>query len=315
MGLFSWLFGNNKEANKIAKQGYGQAQDRNNSTYNTILGQLPGQIEKDNALRTDITGKYGDVFNNASAANNPAYGGFSEFSHTGGIRPQDEADVNRNIGDYRDLSAFGQDWMKTGGFTKQGTADFRSRGTSGIADTFAALKNNLSTNRSAQGGYNPGYTAQASKMSRDSAHTMQDARLNTEVSLADQIRQGKVAGANINATGISGAQGARMGLMDMISRGKEFGLSGLAGLGQNENATKLAATSGLSGLYSSSPAWQSLLAPLLSTTGQGADITHNYSESQRQKAHFAEVMQGIMSAIAASQGLPSKAPAGASGGA
>jgi hypothetical protein len=140
-------------------------------------------------LRTDI------MRQNQNFENDVSYG-----------RDRAISDYDSIMGDYRSLlnrgpqnTNFGaysgyQNFADSGGYSAQDIQDLRARAIDPIRGVYSRAQSELDRNRSLQGGYSPNYAAASSKMTRDLAHAIGDANVNVNASLADQIRQGKLAG-------------------------------------------------------------------------------------------------------------------------
>src|SRR5262245_37586381 len=98
-----------------------------------------------------------------------SYGGFEEFSQTGGYSPED-------------------------------IANMRARGVSPIRAAYANAQQNIQRQRSLQGGYSPNAIAAQVKMAREQGQSMADATQNVEAGLAEARNRGRQFGL----TGMSG---------------------------------------------------------------------------------------------------------------
>ena len=90
------------------------------------------------------------------------------------------------------LSGYSE-FAKTGGFSPEDIANFRSRG---LAPTKAAYQLGQAEmeRHKALSGYSPNYNAAAVKMAREQGQALNDASVNTEASLAQMKQQGRLAG-------------------------------------------------------------------------------------------------------------------------
>lgn len=87
-----------------------------------------------------------------------------------------------------------EDFATTGGFKPgEGEAFIRS-GTRAAGANYAANKDELARRLSLQGGYMPGFTSGAKKLTRSAANAGAEAATNARVSLAEQIRKGRIEG-------------------------------------------------------------------------------------------------------------------------
>ena len=97
-----------------------------------------------------------------------------------------------------------QEFANTGGYSPQDIQDLRARAISPTRAVYANAQSNIDRQRALQGGYSPNYTAASAKLSRDLSSSISDANVNANASIADSIRQGKLAGlGGLNATDVS----------------------------------------------------------------------------------------------------------------
>lgn len=206
--------------------------------------------------------------------------GYNDLALTGGWSPDAISGVNGDISSLRGLEANGgldpeainrfrgggvyDDLIKTGGYTDADKQNIRARATSGIPAMFDAVKNNMSANAAAQGGYSPGYSYSTAKIARDTGRGVTDAARNAEIGIDESVRSGKLAGASGMSSaenalqtlrtgnmykGAMGAGSLTQGMTDSIRSGKEAGLAGK------------------SNLYTSTPESNATLAQLLQVYG------------------------------------------------
>jgi hypothetical protein len=157
------------------------------------------------------------------------------------------------------------EFAQTGGFSPTDAANFRARGNSPISAAYSNARDEMMRGNSLQGGYGGNFAAAQSQLARQGGAAAAQAGLNTEASLAEQIRAGRMGGAQ----GQAGLQTAGLGYQASMA-----GAMGNLALGQDQN--RLAAMSGLTGvgnsltnLYGTSdPALGYLNAMLNNQTGQ-----------------------------------------------
>lgn len=158
----------------------------------------------------------------------------------------------------RNFGAYGgyQDFANTGGFSDQNKEDFRARAESPIRATYANANADIDRAKSLQGGYAPNYIAAKAKTARDLSSSLGDAQTNVEASLADQIRQGKMAGlggmTNIDSV-LQKAALEKMGLgtgafnAQTSLYGQAPGMSSMTGNQLNTSAHNLTDIEGIQG--------------------------------------------------------------------
>ena len=133
------------------------------------------------------------------------------------------------LGDYGNLMKQYQGWADTGGLSEQDKANLRNRATSPLRALYARGQQDISRQRSLQGGYSPGATTALTRMNRNMGQGMSDATGNAEAAITQMMQQGKQFGMG----GMSGMYGATPGLSNM------FGNQVLGALGNQTNLAQL----------------------------------------------------------------------------
>lgn len=172
------------------------------------------------------------------------------------------AKPNQNFGAYGGY----QNFADTGGYSGQDVQDLRARAIDPIRGVYDRAQSELSRNRALQGGYSPNYAAASSKMTRDLAHQVGDANVNVNASIADAVRQGKLAGLG----GMTGIDSAKM----------QEGL-------QNRGLD-LSTLSGATNLYGQAPGMASMYGNQLANSNQQLGNV----QSQQQQL-YSQIMQGL----------------------
>lgn len=226
--------GNNKEHNRTNRmidqeynrvgQDYGQytnrreelANDvraRSNNDYNDIYGRITGMLDDPDSFGASNYRRFAETggLDDENIRRIRGNGGFDEFARTGGISEGQKGLIRANA------AATGR----------------------GIYD---ATNRQLDTGYSAQGGMNPGYNAQSSKLIRDSARAANESALQAELGIEDRVSEGR-------RWGIGGMSQAELGLGDLLQRGKMFGAEGLRG----DAAARASLIESLRGLRSDTP--------------------------------------------------------------
>jgi hypothetical protein len=99
-----------------------------------------------------------------------------------------------------------KEFSQTGGYSKEDIANMRSRGTSPIRAAYANAEREMGRQRSLQGGYSPNFMAASAKMARERGQAGADAMQNVEAGLAEARNKGRLSGL----TGMSGIEGQRL---------------------------------------------------------------------------------------------------------
>lgn len=133
----------------------------------------------------DIMRRYGDVASGAGGGSGRgkvswtdpfnSYGGYTEFSKTGGYSPSD-------------------------------IANMRSRGVAPVRAAYANAEREVSRGRALQGGYSPNAAAAQIKMAREQGQSGADAVQNVEAGLAEARNRGRLSGLG----GMAGIEGQRL---------------------------------------------------------------------------------------------------------
>ena len=161
--------------------------------YEDQQGPFASQLARDYGRATerqygdygDIMRRYGDVASGAGGGSGRgkvswtdpfnSYGGYTEFSKTGGYSPAD-------------------------------IANMRSRGTSPVRAAYANAEREIGRQRSLQGGYSPNAIASRVKMAREQGQSGADAMQNVEAGLAEARNRGRLSGLG----GMAGIEGQRL---------------------------------------------------------------------------------------------------------
>lgn len=172
------------------------------------MGSKSKQLEKDTRARQSLAaGRESELYGLAKP-------GYEEFSKTGGISPEEEAKA-------------------------------RTSTSHGISSLFGRLKENLARRRAIQGGYAPGYGAQAAKISRTAGNVTGEALTDLDANLLAQRRQGRLAGLGGLTNLQQGYEGEQQGLLNtrLGLEQKRRGVLGTigAGLGIARDAGSIAA--------------------------------------------------------------------------
>jgi hypothetical protein len=138
---------------------------------NELARQFGRGAETDYQNYGDIMKRYGDVAGGGGPKNErigytdpfESYGGYREFSQTGGYSPTD-------------------------------ISNMRARGVSPIRSAYANAQRNVGRQRSLQGGYSPNAVATQARMAREQGQSMADATQNVEAGLAEARNKGRLAG-------------------------------------------------------------------------------------------------------------------------
>lgn len=207
---------------------------RNNQNFENLFNSAVGQGQQD--YRNIMSGYQNLLGRPASNQNFGAYSGYQDFANTGGYSPQD-------------------------------IQDLRARAISPLRGVYAQAQSELDRNRALQGGYSPNYAAASAKMTRQLGHEVADANTNVNASLADAIRQGKLAGLG----GMTGIDSAKM-QEALSNRGYD-----------------LSALSGMNSAYGQTPGQASLYGGLLQNSNQ-----QRLGVEAQQQALMENIMKSLL---------------------
>jgi len=158
------------------------------------------------------------------------------IADNGGWSPEQIADVNRSIGQYKNFAEGGgvdeegrnrirgmgvfDEFSRTGGYNDQDIANARSRGTSGIPAFYDRVREEGNRLGRVQGGGGPGQAALMSRLARDESRGVAEASRDTELGIKDAVNKGR-------QWGTSGLSSAEQGLQELLSRNKLSGMGGV----------------------------------------------------------------------------------------
>jgi hypothetical protein len=98
-----------------------------------------------------------------------------------------------NGGDFESYGGY-RGFADNGGFSGADQTNFRNQATAVVPSLYKAMQRQLDLQGSRQGAYNTGLAAAQSRLGRQGAQEMSGATLNAEANLAQQIREGRLAG-------------------------------------------------------------------------------------------------------------------------
>ena len=163
-------------------------------SFTNAYQQSVGQAQQDYG---NIMGGYQSFLGNIPKATN--------FSYQT-VTPKTPEELNEAYGYLREAIPGYREFAATGGYSNKDIQELRARGTSPIRTAYANTMQELDRTRAIGGGYSPGYTAAISRAQRELPQQIADEMTNVNARLAEDIRQGKLAGL----AGVSGI-GSTMG--------------------------------------------------------------------------------------------------------
>lgn len=230
----------NKQAattNRMMDQSMANYSGQRNAFQNAAMSGLGNaQANSDAAFRAALQGYQGLIGRNSDMANRAIAAG------------------NKSAEGIMGMGGPGNPWAGVLG------QQIRARGNSVIPGMFEAVRDEQTRLQNLQGGYNPGYTAQMSKISRDSAREAANNVLNTEVMLGEKIAAARAAQAAF-----------ALQQRGMAGRARQGGYGSASGFGRNS----LEALKGIYALRGQTPGEvQMYLNAGLGNMGQGQELAN-----------------------------------------
>lgn len=188
---------------------------------------------------------------------------------------------NQNFGAYSGY----EDFAKTGGYSEQDQQNIRARANAPMKATYANAQSDLDRRNVIAGGNLANYAPAKAKMARELSYSLGDQSLNTEATLAEAIRSGKLAGLG----GMTGIDTSRM------QEGLANASNNLQAQGMESNRL-LSGLSGQTSLYGTAPGMANMYGnQMLNSSGQSLQ-----TEQLQQ-----QLMNAILSGALGNAELPS----------
>lgn len=146
---------------------------------------------------------------------------YEDMAMTGGYTPEATSRIRKGMGETRGGY---QKFADTGGFSESDISDYMHYATAPSKAFYARTKDDMNRRNTLQGGYSPGFSASASRLTRQGSQAASEASLAGRTNLAGQIREGKLAGLG----GLERSDSADIGLEESIRSGRLSGAAGLA---------------------------------------------------------------------------------------
>jgi hypothetical protein len=160
-----------------------------------------------------------------------------DIANTGGWTPEQIANVNEAIGQYKSFATGGgvdeegrnrirgmgvyDEFQKSGGYNDQDIANARARGSSGIPAFYNRIREEGNRLGRVQGGGGPGQAALMSRLARDESRGVADAARDTELGIKEAVNKGR-------QWGTEGMTSSEVSLQDLLSRNKLAGMAGVS---------------------------------------------------------------------------------------
>lgn len=231
-----------------------------------------------NSQTTGLTNRFNTAADSASKDYGNLQGSYQSFMNS---NPISYTPYNQNFEAYGGYENF----ANTGGYSPEDVSNIRARANAPIRATYANAQDSLRRSNVLAGGNLANAAASKAKMTRELGYNLGDQSLNTEATLAEAIRNGKLAGLG----GMTGIDTSRM-------------QEGLSNAGQNLNAQGLEsnrllnALQGQTSLYGATPGQASLYGnQMLNSSGQGVQVEGLQNQ----------LMQAILSGALGNSALPS----------
>lgn len=211
-----------------------QQQSENRSTAATDTEtQRAGELQSELQRRREIVG------NGLSDTLSSTRAGAQDIRDTGGFRASDIDLGGRGREGYEEFS-------RTGGFGEGDREAFLRRATAPVTAVYNRASDELNRRATLQGGYMPGFDTSAAKITRQSANAGAEASLSGNVALAEQVRQGRLAGlGGLERTRVQAGNEAmdiahnRIAGQDALQRYSQMGIAALSDIDTNELRNRL----------------------------------------------------------------------------
>lgn len=225
----------------------------------------PSDTEKE---MVPISQNFMNNYNNAVQRDTADYGrmmgGFQDYMKNAKfgferVKAERPAELNESYGYLREAMPGYREFAATGGYSPQDIQELRARSTNPVRAAYGNSMMEMNRARSIGGaGGAPNYIAALSKAAREQSQGVADAQTNINAALADQIRQGKLAGlagiSGIGSTmgGLSSDEAGRILQANLANQGADLQTQGMA------DAAQRFGLSGQAGLYGTTPGMSSM---------------------------------------------------------
>jgi hypothetical protein len=255
-----------KHKDKSSEVVQQQAQQR----YQTTL--QPSTSEQQ--FSSQVTPAFQNAFNNALATNTADYGNImgaygkfrsglpkpTKFSYQT-VKANRPAELGESYGYLRETMPGYREFAETGGYSPTDIQELRARGISPIRSAYSNTMMELNRARALGGaGGAPNYIAALSRAQREMPEQMANAMTGVNAQLAQDIRQGRLAGlggmAGVGGTmgGLSSAEAGRMLQAAMANQSANLQAQGMSEQSRQANlANQLASIGGQASLYGTTP--------------------------------------------------------------
>lgn len=308
--------GEAKKTNKYIDQERDFANRQYGGIDNALMGRLSGAQQRGDQAYNAAYGGYNDLLGRIRSGSGGS-GNYSEianrfkaFGDSGGIDDEGKARIRGN-------GVF-DEFARTGGLSEGDKANLRARSTATLPSFYDQLSNELSRGKAVQGGYSPGYDAQAAALARDKAYGANRVAAEAEGDIVDRVTAGRQWGAGSLSS-------AEQGLQGLLSNNKLSAWSNaLAAMQAGDDSNfrnmqgELGALEGLRGLRTDQPGEEfGIYDRLLGSAGQrGGQAGNNlnlraqYNPNKSFMDHLTE-FAGVAAPIAASFMMPGAGAAAA----
>ncbi len=275
--------------NQIDYQG-GLAQNRLNNLRDSLVPQNQGLQNRFNVAAdrgitdyNNILGGYGSYMDQARSPYTfgalPGYQSFGSGGRDASLDPMGLNAVSSAMGGY-------QNFANTGGYNPGDIASMRARSQGALRSAYDTAQRDISREGRLRGGNSPNQVAAIAKLTRDQAQGLSDANINLEATLADQIRQGKLAGlSGLAGTGAS-QQGLGLSRDSLNNQSRLSGLAGQTGINAAQLSSILSGLQGMTSAYSATPGQANMYGQLL-----GQSNSQLLNTEQLQNALAQMIMQ------------------------
>ena len=190
-------------------QGEGRRVNREHDDFmSMIMGDIQNPSNNPGAAYRDQAGAgFSGILNRGPSKYDPMFMNAAR----GGLVTDENRSRIRGNGNF-------DEFAKTGGYNEGDLTNIRSRSNRAIPSFFEGLKNKFKTAGQIQG-QGPSYNASMSRLSRDASRQAGEQAVDTEIGIKDKVNEGR-------RWGTEGMSGAELGLANLESTNKRFGIGG-----------------------------------------------------------------------------------------
>lgn len=192
-------------------------------------GAVEQEQQQAEGLRTELTKRRAVIGEELPESMAATRTGAMNLRETGGFNPGEIDPIKKSYGEF----------AETGGFSTEDKEQFLRRSTAPVAAMYSRAQDELNRRAAVQGGYQPGFEESQSRLLRQASQGGAEASLEANVELANQVRQGKLAGTGGLERVAQTVQAGKIAGQDALQRYIQFGVAGLSDVDTTELRNRL----------------------------------------------------------------------------